>query len=112
MSPIPLSQLEPRFYQYVLENDQPMMREVETLEQAHGLHFLCPACAPDATRSHSLVCWFEDRVPDTVYPLGRWAVDGAGLHDLSFVVGKRSNSIQIEEGCMWHGFITRGVVHD
>lgn len=107
---IRLLTLEPQFLKYTsLEG----YRQVDTLAEADGILFLCPKCfaASNATREgvHSVVCWFEDKVPDTAVPgPGRWNPTGTGYDDLSFVPGKRSNSVLLVGGCAWHGFITDG----
>jgi hypothetical protein len=85
---------------------------VDRLEDADGVRFLCPKCyqangVPLGT--HSVICWFEDRVTDDAQPgPGRWKPTGTGIEDLTFVVGKRSNSVLLLGGCKWHGFITNG----
>lgn len=56
-----------------------------------------------------MVCWFEGKVPDDAEPKpGRWNPTGTGYGDLSFVPGKKSNSVLLLGGCAWHGFITNG----
>lgn len=79
-------------------------------DEADGILFLCPLCfvkqgGPVGT--HSIVCWFTGKVPDTVEPLpGRWDRSGSSLDDLAM-----SPSIQCgggEGGCGWHGFIHNG----
>lgn len=82
---------------------------VEKLADAHGIYFDCPKCVGE--RGHRVLCWFEGRVPDGLEPgPGRWKPEGSGFADLSFVPGKKSNSVQLRGGCHWHGFITRGEV--
>jgi len=42
-----------------------------TLENAHGLQFLCPKCFEEnkgPVGTHSVICWFEDKVPEDAYP--------------------------------------------
>ena len=88
--------------------------KVDRLEDAHGIRFLCPKCFEangGAVGTHSVICWFEDRVPDDVQlGPGRWKPTGTGFEDLSFVPGKRSNSVLLIGGCAWHGFVTNGAV--
>lgn len=107
-----LSALEARFICWSVQDGSNVHRHVETLAEATGLWFLCPLCferngGPVGT--HGVICWFEDRVPDDLSPgPGRWTPAGSGLDDLSFVVGKRSNSVQLTGGCGWHGFVKDG----
>lgn len=91
------------------------MRRVQTLEEAHGIWFMCPLCyAKNGGRVGTHYCriFFEGRdVPDTEglnaagQPV-RWRVSGSGLHDLS-----TQPSILLEGGCGWHGYITNGSVN-
>jgi hypothetical protein len=83
-----------------------------TLANAHGVSFLCPKCfatnnGPIGT--HSVICWFEGKVPDDADPgPGRWNPVGTGLDDLTFVPGKKSKSVALQGGCAWHGFVENG----
>lgn len=85
---------------------------VPTLAEADGVMFLCPKCFVSGGGKigcHSVLCWFEDKVPDDLDPKpGRWKPTGTGLDDLTFVHGKRSNSVELNGGCNWHGFVTNG----
>lgn len=87
--------------------------QVETLEQADGLQFLCPVCFEHnggSTGTHYVVCW-SPRVPLTEPPgPGRWELVGTGLHDLTLRAG--SSSIQLRGGCYWHGYVRAGEVLD
>jgi hypothetical protein len=71
---------------------------VETLEEAHGIEFLCPKCfvmhgvAPELG-SHG------NHGPS------RWGVTGTGFSDLTL-----SPSILRDGGCGWHGWIQSGEV--
>lgn len=86
-------------------------RQVDTLAEADGIMFLCPKCfaangGPIGT--HSVICWFLNRVPDDLPPMpGRWIPGGTGLHDLTFT-GPSAASILLTGGCNWHGFIRDG----
>lgn len=90
------------------------MRYVETLAEADGLMFLCPKCFAEnkgSVGTHSVLCWFVGRVPDTLDPKpGRWTPQGTGLDDLTFVPGAppRAVSVKLTSGCMWHGFVKQG----
>jgi hypothetical protein len=117
-----LIELEPRWLQYRREQVEPnvwidnvmhpdgirtALHTVETLADAHGISFLCPKCF--AGDHHSVICWFEGKVPDDAQPVpGRWNPIGSGFDDLSFVPGAKSNSVLLLGGCAWHGFITNG----
>jgi hypothetical protein len=119
---VKLRDLEAKFLQYRVEEVPPdiwidgMMHPdgkrttlpyVETLAEAHGISFLCPICFH--TSHHSVICWFEDKVPDSAKPgPGRWNPVGTGLDDLTFVPGKKTQSVQLLGGCNWHGFVTNG----
>lgn len=86
---------------------------VDTLAEADGISFLCPLCFTNnggSVGTHSVICWFEDKVPDETFPKpGRWNPVGTSLDDLSFVPGKKSHSVLLMgDGCNWHGFVTNG----
>lgn len=110
-----LTELEPEWLQYRSTPDgrRSMMR-VESIQDAHGMKFLCPKCfvangGPVGT--HMVVCWFEGRVPDYAVPgPGRWTPAGSGFDDLTFVPGVRRSqvSVLLTGGCGWHGFIANG----
>ncbi|HSX23078.1 MAG TPA: hypothetical protein VLE97_09915 [Gaiellaceae bacterium] len=87
--------------------------DVDTLEEADGVWFLCPKCyAANGGRigTHAVLCWFVGRVPDDVAPKpGRWTPRGTGLSDLTFVPSQgRSQSVLLTGGCGWHGFVVDG----
>lgn len=87
--------------------------EVDALDQADGVWFLCPKCYVDnggPVGTHAVLCWFVGRVPDDVDPKpGRWTPTGTGLSDLTFVPSPgRSHSVLLMAGCGWHGFVTNG----
>lgn len=107
-----LRDLEAQFICWSVQDGSNVHRNVETLAEATGIRFLCPVCfAANAgpIGTHSVICWFEDRVPDELSPgPGRWTPAGSGLDDLSFIVGKRSNSVQLGGGCNAHFFVTDG----
>lgn len=84
----------------------------DTLKEAQGLQFLCPKCFHangGAEGTHTVLCWFEDRVPPKLMPgPGRWKPQGTAIENLSFVPGKKSHSVLLTGGCAWHGFVTDG----
>lgn len=119
-----LTDLKPCFIQYKIERVDPALfidgilspsglrisfPHVELLADAHGIEFLCPLCIN--TDQHSVICWFEDKVPEDAKPgPGRWNPTGTDFNDLSFVPGRRTHSVLLLGGCRWHGFITNGEV--
>lgn len=110
-----LVELEPVWIRNEIDADgHRLMRSVESLAEAHGIRFLCPKCFESnggRIGTHSVVCWFEDRVSDDVSPgPGRWNPTGTSFDDLSFVAGKKTNSVLLLGGCAWHGFVTNGDV--
>lgn len=109
-----LTDIKPQFIQ--LTDTRGGHRKVNTLGDADGIRFLCPKCFKangGEVGTHHVICWFEDRVPDDVRPgPGRWRPAGSTYADLSFVAGKRSPSVNLTDGCKWHGFIKNGKVTD
>jgi hypothetical protein len=119
-----LTDLEPQFLRYEKRECEPNVwldgvfsanpyreyfHHVETLDDADGISFLCPICLNGD--HHSVICWFEGKVPDDVGPKpGRWNPVGTGYGDLSFVPGAKPNSVLLLGGCAWHGFVTNGEV--
>jgi hypothetical protein len=99
-----LTELEPRFLK-TDTSEGTHFHEVEKLEDAQGIMFLCPHCfrknnGPEGT--HSILIWFEGRNVDPVYtPTPRWKVSGTGFQDLT------TQPSVLVHGC-WHGFITNG----
>jgi hypothetical protein len=119
-----LTELEPQFLRYEKRTCEPnvwidgvrsanpyreFFHHVDTLAGADGISFLCPLCVQ--RDRHSVLCWFEGKVPDDVQPNpGRWNPIGTGYGDLSFVPGRKSHSVLLLGGCAWHGYITNGEV--
>ncbi len=95
-----------------LLDDKGTHGEVKTLAEGDGIMFLCPKCFVELKGNvgcHGVICWFEGKVPDELDPKpGRWNPVGTGLDDLTFVPGKKSNSVLLLSGCKWHGFVTNG----
>jgi hypothetical protein len=80
---------------------------VDTLAEADGIIFLCPLCY--RKDNHSVICWFEGKVSDDVKPgPGRWNPVGTGIDDITFVPGKKTQSVALQGGCNWHGFVING----
>lgn len=109
-----LTELEPQFLRHTETHEQ----EVDTIEEAQGLMFLCPVCFAANGNSnvgtHSVICWSRSRgTPDDVSPgPGRWKIEGTGYHDLTLNADPPSTmrSVKLEGGCNWHGHITDGEV--
>lgn len=101
-----LIQPEPQFVRAPGPNS---MLAVDTIQEAHGVVFLCPVCflknnGPVGT--HRVVCWARDRgTPAEAAPKARWAMSGSCLDDLTL-----SPSVNLPGGCAWHGFVKNGKV--
>ena len=106
---IKLSELEAHFERIVEPGKR--YEEVDKLEDAQGVMFLCPKCFETnngRVGTHSVLCWFKGRgVSDDEDPKpGRWAFAGNSIDDLTLVP---SINLPGEKGCQWHGFIRNGV---
>jgi len=103
-----LTELEPVFIRSV---DTMTQEEVDTLQEADGIRFLCPKCLEGnkgRVGTHSVVCW-RPKVPQDVQPTpGRWELQGTGMQDLTLVAG--SSSVQLVGGCCAHFFVQQGEV--
>lgn len=107
-----LRELEAYLIKIVDETTFKRLERVESLEEADGVLFLCPACfvtnnGPVGT--HSVICWFNNRgvSPERDPKPGRWNATGTGLDDLTFV-GPGAFSVRLVGGCNWHGYIENG----
>lgn len=105
-----LQELEPQFRRFSANDDgRSVYEHVESLADAQGVLFLCPACFRmngGPTGTHSVLVWFDGRgVPPEAMPSPRWRVSGSGYDDLTL-----APSIFLQSGCRWHGFITAGQV--
>lgn len=110
-----LIELKPKWLKYKPEGDSKFFAYVDSLQEADGILFICPKCFidnnMDFTGVHSVICWFEDKVPDELDPKpGRWNPVGNSYDDLTFVPGKKTQSIQLLGGCNWHGYMINGDV--
>jgi hypothetical protein len=116
-----LRELAPRFLIHARSHTGVVHAQVDTLELAQGISFLCPRCfqannGPIGT--HRVLCWSRSRgAPDDALPgPGRWRLTGTGIDDLSLRgelddKGKEgARSVQLTGGCRWHGHITNGEV--
>jgi hypothetical protein len=113
-----LTDLEARFVTYNVgpseehwPKGRPSISYVETLQEAHGVWFLCPKCfAANGGKvgTHMVGCYFVGKVPAWAEPgPGRWNPSGTGLHDLTFVP-PGATSVLLTGGCGWHGFVSNG----
>ena len=108
-----LQDIEGQFLTRVVEDGHVYHHyEGVTLLDAHGISFLCPKCFAEnngPVGTHTVICWFEGKVPDDAEPgPGRWNPVGTGMDDLTFVPGRKSHSVLLIGGCTWHGFVTNG----
>lgn len=101
---------------HVEVKDQEYRHEVESLDEAQGIVFLCPKCLQQNNQSrpgvHSVEVSFAERgVKDnqgTHNSLGlpvRWHVSGHNFEDLT-----TQPSVLLTSLCGWHGFIAAGEV--
>lgn len=92
------------------------MDDVDSVAEADGIMFLCPACFAKnggAVGTHSVLVSFEGRnVPDGAGSRGdggkptRWAVSSSSLDDLVLTPSILLGSSQpVDQGCHWHGFV-------
>jgi hypothetical protein len=120
-----LADLEPRFIRIT---DPGWSQEVDTIQEAQGVIFLCPACWLESRKDpvqqklaimvnhgvHSIKCWSSSRgVPDDALPgPGRWTLEGTGLDDLTLGCEPgKSRSILLQTApCHAHFFVTNGDV--
>lgn len=110
---IKLRELGAKFLKIIEENGRTILREVDTLAEAEGVEFLCPLCFKNNNGpigTHSIICWFTNKVDDAVTPRpGRWNPSGTSLDDLTFVPpGAISVLLPDPDGCKYHGFIRNG----
>lgn len=108
-APMRLTDLNPEFIHVNEETKLTKLRKVETLQEANGVMFVCPACyvakGNTVIGAHRVLC-FDPSVPvEWGQGPGRWPMTGTGLHDLTL-----TPSVLLMGGCGWHGFITQGEV--
>ena len=104
-----LSELEPQFMKVVTAK---RFQNVDTIEEADGVMFLCPKCFKEnggPVGTHRVLCW-RPRVSQEIPPTpGRWEFKGTGYDDLTLVAG--SSSIFLTgEGCGAHFFVKNGEI--
>lgn len=104
-----LNELEPR-----LINNENRSVVPASLSEADGIIFLCPVCFVKNNGNvgtHSIVCWFTGKVPDTLTPgPGRWNPKGTGFDDLTFV-GPGATSVLLNGGCNAHFLVENGQIN-
>jgi hypothetical protein len=89
-----------------------------SLADADGILFLCPKCFREnngPVGTHSCICWFVGKVPDSAEPgPGRWNPTGTGIEDLTFVpsLGHEHCSVKLNGGCEFHFNIVNGEARD
>lgn len=107
-----LTDLDAYFLKY---HDDAHFSRVETLAEADGVGFLCPACFiknGGKVGTHSQLCWFRGHVPDSAHPgPGRWTPSGTGLNDLTFVAGDPPMAFSLGMQPCFHGYIENGEVN-
>jgi hypothetical protein len=105
-----LVDLRPFLVRYVVEGDRILHRVVQTVAECQGIRFYCPL--PGC--NHQIVCWSRSRgVPEDATPgPGRWKIEGDNLGDLTLNAEAPggARSVQLNGGCNWHGFVTKGLV--
>jgi hypothetical protein len=111
-----LTELEASFLKSSLTEDgHYRWKLVNTIYEADGIFFLCPACFKvngGVVGTHAVICW-DPTVAEHVHPRpGRWDLVGDSLQDLTLVGVGGSSSIQLQGRCKWHGFIRNGEVLD
>ena len=110
-----LLDLEPIFYGMPYrKGESEIQPHVATIEEAHGVRFLCPLCyqANDGpVGTHGVICWGGDVSEDFKPKPGRWNLIGTGLGDLTLVGAHgRTDSVLMtsEGGCKAHFFVEQG----
>lgn len=111
MTPLRLSDLEPRFIALVTD-DGSRRKYVDDIASAHGVMFVCPKCFERAGRVrpgvHGMLCW-RPRVDPSIEPgPGRWEMSGTSFDDLTLTAG--SSSVLVTGGCRAHFFVTNGAI--
>ena len=96
-------------------------QHVDTLAEADGIWFLCPACfaknkGPVGT--HTIMVGFVGRCPPGSYTQDgngndtRWTVSGTGLDDLQLLPSINLDVFpqrpKLPNECTWHGFAGAG----
>lgn len=110
-----LSELEPRFVRYETRGGTEYNHMVESLTEAQGIEFLCPACFAKNSGSigtHGIHVTFRNRgALDAQGSHGRtgspsrWDVTGSSHADLTL-----TPSIDTTPSCTWHGHVTNGEI--
>ncbi len=90
-------------------------QRVADISLSNGLRFLCPKCFvanQGSIGTHQIICWSTTRgAPTNAVPgPGRWKMTGSDFTDLTLTGEASSDSIALQGGCQWHGFVTNGKV--
>ncbi|HBY61083.1 MAG TPA: hypothetical protein DEH78_14770 [Solibacterales bacterium] len=111
-----LTQLEPMWLRWKEEDSRQFFSNVDSIEEAQGIRFLCPKCFQangGRVGTHQVLCWSSSRgVPAHATPgPGRWRLVGTNFEDLTLDCEPgKSRSVLLLGGCAWHGFVTNGEV--
>ena len=121
-----LIELEPIFYGWPYREGRSVTTEtmlskmifsnihphVDTIEEAHGILFLCPQCYQTnggAVGTHRVICWGPDVSQDFEPKPGRWKLIGTGMDDLTLIGAHGgSNSVLQLSGCKADFFVEQG----
>ena len=110
-----LRQLDARVYKHpVIEDGHEVWPRADSLEDAAGVMFLCPACFAEnrgPVGTHGVMCWSPRVSQDYVPRPGRWKLVGVSIDDLSLVAGS-SSVLLTGGGCGAHFFVTEGRIAD
>lgn len=97
---------------------------VERVDQADGVIFLCPGCYRQNggdVGTHSVLIWIVGRVPAAETPTSRWQASGTSAADLTLSPSvnvlpdrqRREPELGTRRGCPgWHGWIRAGALVD
>ena len=101
---------------FFLKIEEPgrLYRRVDTIQEAHGVQFLCPKCFADnggSVGTHSVICWDSTRgvQPEETPKPGRWEMLGTGLDDLTLRAGS-SSVLLTGDGCKAHFYVENGAI--
>jgi hypothetical protein len=103
-----LRDLEPSF----IKREREGFLRVDSIKDADGLWFLCPACYvanKGSKGTHALLCWSVKVGQDVTPRPGRWQLVGTCIDDLTLVAAQ--SSIRLTDSpCKAHFYIRNGVI--
>jgi hypothetical protein len=101
---VKLTDLDPFFLRFNIDaQGNESHQRFSALTVAQGVMFYCPKCY-DKPNEHRLIVWFNHRdVSPFAQPANRWEFSGNDFSDLTL-----SPSVDVTEGCRWHGFVING----